>query len=319
MAKETSKTIRVGIVVLVGTTFLIAALYFIGDKQNLFGSKFRVKANFYDVSGLRTGNNVRFGGIDIGTVESVDIINDSVITVVMMIESKSKQFIKKNAIASIGTDGLMGNKLVNIKASKSPSTEVNDGDYLQVRNSIETDEILRTLTGTNDDVSAVAKNLRVMTDRINESNSLWSILLDPVVSQNVKHALVNIKMTTDQTAIITGDLRKLVGDTKEGKGTIGALLTDQSLYKSLQQTIVKINVVSDSLAYISGDLKSVSERIKNGEGAIGTIIMDTTFANNLSQSMLNVKNGTKGFEENMEALKHNLLLRRYFKKINKTH
>lgn len=319
MAKETSKTIRVGIVVLVGTTFLIAALYFIGDKQNLFGSKFRVKANFYDVSGLRTGNNVRFGGIDIGTVESVDIINDSVITVVMMIESKSKQFIKKNAIASIGTDGLMGNKLVNIKSSKSPSTEVNDGDYLQVRNSIETDEILRTLTGTNDDVSAVAKNLRIMTDRINESNSLWSILLDPVVSQNVKHALVNIKMTTDQTAIITGDLRKLVGDTKEGKGTIGALLTDQSLYKSLQQTIVKINVVSDSLAYISGDLKSVSERIKNGEGAIGTIIMDTTFANNLSQSMLNVKNGTKGFEENMDALKHNLLLRRYFKKINKTH
>lgn len=317
MAKETSKTIRVGIVVLAGTLFLIAALYFIGDKQNLFGSKFRIHANFRDVSGLRPGNNVRFGGIDIGTVEQIDILNDTVITVVMMIESRSKQFIKKNAIASIGTDGLMGNKLINIKPGQFPSTEIKDGDFLAVRNAIETDEILRTLTGTNDDVSAVAKNLHILTDRINESNSLWSILLDPVVSENVKHALVNIKMTTDRTAIITGDLRQLIGDTKSGKGTIGALLTDQSIYNSLQQTVVKIDIVSDSLAYISGDLRSVSQRMKNGEGAFGTVLMDTAFANNLSQSMINVKNGTKGFEENMEALKHNLLLKRYFKKKNK--
>lgn len=317
MAKETSKNIRVGIVVLLGTLFLIAALYFIGDKQNLFGSKIRIKANFHDVNGLRSGNNVRFGGIDIGTVESIDIINDTMITVVMMIESEAKAFIKKNAVATIGTDGLMGNKLVNIKANKVPSLEIQEGDFLNVRDAIETDEVLRTLTGTNEDVSAIAKNLRSITDKLNSPNTLWNLLSDPAIAENVKHAIVQIKLTTDRTATITGDLSQLVSDTKSGKGTIGSLLTDESLSSSLRQSIVNIELVSDSLAYVTGDLRNVSQRIKNGDGAIGTILMDTSFVNKLNQSMESVRSGTKSFDESMEALKHNFLLRRYFMKKNK--
>lgn len=317
MAKETSKNIRVGIVVLLGTLFLIAALYFIGDKQNLFGSKIRIKANFHDVNGLRSGNNVRFGGIDIGTVESIDIINDTMITVVMMIESEAKAFIKKNAVATIGTDGLMGNKLVNIKANKVPSSEIQEGDFLNVRDAIETDEVLRTLTGTNEDVSAIAKNLRSITDKLNSPNTLWNLLSDPAIAENVKHAIVQIKLTTNRTATITGDLSQLVSDTKSGKGTIGSLLTDESLSSSLRQSIVNIELVSDSLAYVTGDLRNVSQRIKNGDGAIGTILMDTSFVNKLNQSMESVRSGTKSFDESMEALKHNFLLRRYFKKKNK--
>jgi phospholipid/cholesterol/gamma-HCH transport system substrate-binding protein len=318
MAKETSKTIRVGIVVLIGTLFLIAALYFIGEKQNLFGSKIRVKANFHDVNGLRPGNNVRFGGIDIGTVESIDIINDTMITVVMMIESESKKFIKKNAIVNIGTDGLMGNKLVNIKAAKTPAAEIVEGDFLHVRDAIETDEVLRTLSGTNEDVSAIAKNLRSITDRLNAPNTLWSILSDSTIADNVRHAIVKIKLTTDRTATITGDLSKIMSDTRSGKGTIGALLTDESLSKSLRQSIVNIELVSDSLAYVTGDLRNVSQKIKNGEGAIGTILMDTSFVNKLNQSMESVRSGTKSFDENMEALKHNFLVRKYFKKKSKS-
>jgi phospholipid/cholesterol/gamma-HCH transport system substrate-binding protein len=317
MAKELGKTIRVGIVVLVGTLFLIGALYFIGDKQNLFGSKFRLKANFRTVNGLLPGNNVRFGGIDIGTVESVEIVNDSVITVVMMIEEKSNKFIKKNAVARIGTDGLMGNKLVNITATNQPSTMVKEGDYLNAQNVIETDEVLRTLNNTNDDVSIVAKNLRLITNRINEPNSLWNILFDPVVAENVKHAIVKIKLTTDRTAIISGDLKSIISDTKNGKGTIGALLTDDYFSNSIRQTLVNISVLSDSLAYISGDLRSVSQKIKNGEGAIGTILMDTAFVGKINQSMENIRTGTKSFDENMEALKHNFLVRKYFKKQKK--
>lgn len=317
MGKETSKNIRVGIVVFLGTLFLIAALYFIGDKQNLFGSKIRIKANFHDVNGLRTGNNVRFGGIDIGTVESIEIINDTMITVVMMIESDSRKFIKKNAVANIGTDGLMGNKLVNIKATKDPAAEIEEGDFLAVRHAIETDEVLRTLTGTNDDVSAIAKNLRSITDKLNSPNTLWNLLSDPTVAENVKHAIVQIKLTTDRTATITGDLSQLVIDTRSGKGTIGALLTDESLSTSLRQSIVNIELVSDSLAYVTGDLRNVSQKIKNGEGAIGTILMDTSFVNKLNQSMESVRSGTKSFDESMEALKHNFLVRRYFKKKSK--
>ena len=89
-----------------------------GSKQNLFGSTFSISANFYNVNGLMQGNNVRYAGIDVGTVESITIINDTSVKVVMVIEKKIQPYIKKNALASIGTDGLMGNKLVNINSIK---------------------------------------------------------------------------------------------------------------------------------------------------------------------------------------------------------
>ncbi len=317
MEKQTSKNLRLGLFIVTGTLFIIVAMYFIGDKQNLFGSTFRISASFNNVNGLMPGNNVRFGGINVGTVESVDIVSDSSIRVIMVIKESSKEFIKKNSIASIGTDGLMGNKLVNINSIKKPSEVVVDKDELQTLPPIETDEMVRTLNKTNEDVSVIAKNLKIITERINSPNSLWSILMDTIVAENVKEAIVNIKITSSRTAIITGDLKRIIQEVKFGKGTIGALLTDTLMSKKLNQTIVNIKLVSDTLAYISGDLRSVTQKIKNGEGAIGTILMDTTFVHNLNKSIENIKNGSEGFDQNMEALKHNILLRNYFKKQEK--
>ena len=131
MAKEGNSNLRLGGLILLGTTLLISALYLIGSKQNLFGSTVKISAEFYNVGGLMKGNNVRFGGIDVGTVESVKIITDSSVNVVMVINKDVQQFIKKNAIASVGTDGLMGNRLVNINAGKGTASIIKEGDVLQ--------------------------------------------------------------------------------------------------------------------------------------------------------------------------------------------
>lgn len=318
MEQEQTKNIRVGIFVLIGTIFIISALYFIGEKQNLFSSKFRISANFQNVNGLMPGNNVRFGGINIGTVESVIIVNDSTISVVMVIKDKIKPFIKKNSLASIGTDGLMGNKLINIISVSEPAPIVSEGDVLPSKLPFETDEMIRTISRTNEDVSVISKNLKEITNRLNDDNNLWSILLDPNIAKNIKDAVVNIRITSERSAVITGDLSRLMTDVKSGKGVIGALITDTALSRSIKQTIVNIKFTSDTLAYITGDLKSVSQRIKNGEGAIGTILMDTNFVHNLNKSMENIEKGTDGFKQNMEALKHNFLLRKYYKKTDTT-
>jgi phospholipid/cholesterol/gamma-HCH transport system substrate-binding protein len=77
-------------------------MYFIGAKQSLFSSTIKVTAAFHTVDGLMPGNNVRFAGIDVGTVEKVDIQSDSSVLVTMLIEEGSVNYIYKNAIASIG-------------------------------------------------------------------------------------------------------------------------------------------------------------------------------------------------------------------------
>lgn len=317
MAQETSKNIRVGIFVLVGTLLLIFSLYLIGAKQNLFGSTFELKSQFKNVNGLMPGNNVRFTGIDVGTVKSVEIINDSTVNVTMIIEDKVQAFIKKNSTAMVGTDGLMGNKLINILTSNEPSASVEDGDFLASKNPLGTDDMMRTLNMTNENVRDITIDLKNIVSRLNSPNTLWSILMDTIVAENVKQAIVNIKVTGERTAIITGDLSRIVKHIKDGKGTIGALIADTTIAVRLNQSIVNIKLITDSLALVTGDMHYITSKVKKGEGGIGTVLMDTTFVNNLNETMKNVRSGTKNFDEDMEALKHNILLRNYFKKKEK--
>lgn len=311
---EFTKNIRVGLFVLLGTALLIIALYLIGAKQNLFGSTFEIEAKFKNVNGLMPGNNVRFTGIDVGTVKSVEIIDDSTVLVVMMIENKIQPFIKKNATASVGTDGLMGNKLINLNSSDENAEPVDDGDLINTKEALGTDAMLRTLNVTNENIREITEDLKSIAHRLNNPNTLWSILMDTTVAENLRQAVVNIKVTGERTAIITGDLSRVVKDVKSGKGTVGALLTDTVLSSKLKQSVVKIDLITDSLALVTGDLHYITSQAKNGKGAVGTILMDTTFVHNLNKTMENAKNGTKGFDDNMEALKHNILLRHYFKK-----
>jgi phospholipid/cholesterol/gamma-HCH transport system substrate-binding protein len=317
MSQETSKNIRVGAFILVGTVLLIFSLYLIGAKQNLFGSTFELKSQFKNVNGLMPGNNVRFTGIDVGTVKTVQIINDSTVDVTMVIEDKVQAFIKKNATAMVGTDGLMGNKLINISSSSEAAESVEDGDFLISKSPLGTDDMMRTLNITNENVKDITIDLKNIVHRLNSPNTLWSILMDSVLADNVKQAIVNIKVTSDRTAIITGDLSRIVKHIKDGKGTIGALIADTTIAVKLNQSIVNIKLITDSLAIVTGDMRYITSKVKKGEGGIGTVLMDTTFANNLNESMKNIKSGTKNFDEDMEALKHNILLRNYFKKKEK--
>lgn len=317
MAKETMRNVRLGMFVVIGTALLITALYMVGDKQNLFGSTFRISARFYNVDGLMAGNNVRFSGIDVGTVESVEIVNDSSVNAVMIIEDDIRPFIKKNALASVGTDGLMGNKLININSSKEASPSVEEGDVLQTMRPIETDEMVRTLNATNENMKAITSNLRTITDKINSENTLWSLLMDTVVADNVKAAIVNIKIASNSSAVLTGNLRSITDDIRNGKGSLGALITDTVLSGKINQVIVKLDRVSDTVAFITGDFSRISKGLDQGKGSLGMLLKDTSFVHNLNTSINNINKGTLLLNEDLEALRHSWPFKKYFKKKEK--
>src|SRR5262245_31239776 len=122
MAKKTTiNYVKLGVFVTAGVLILVVSLYFIGSKRNLFGNTFSLYVNFKDVNGLRKGNNVRYAGIDVGTIGKIEIMNDTTIKIEMILEEKMKSMIRKTSIASIGTDGLMGDKLIDISAGSSGS------------------------------------------------------------------------------------------------------------------------------------------------------------------------------------------------------
>src|SRR4051812_16124298 len=94
---EKQNGIKLGIFVSISILLFITAIYFIGQRQQLFSSTFKASGIFKDISGLQVGNNVRFSGINVGIVEEIQQITDSTVRVDMLIEERSRKFIKKNA------------------------------------------------------------------------------------------------------------------------------------------------------------------------------------------------------------------------------
>jgi phospholipid/cholesterol/gamma-HCH transport system substrate-binding protein len=318
MKNTTLSNVQLGVFVVIGLAFLLGALYLIGTNQNLFGKTFELRATFYNVNGLMKGNNVRFSGIDVGTIKKVEIVSDSSVNVTMVIEDNVHRFIKKNSIATVRTDGLMGNKLVNISNAHNPSNEMaEEGDMLGSIKPVETDMMLRTLDMTNNNLLLITSDLSRITQKLRNSNSLWSLLLDTSVAQNVKHSISNIRTTTKNTAAFTNDLNSLIQAIKTGEGLAGALLFDTASAIKFKGTIQQLQQTAENALAAANDLKAVTEQLKNGRGATGVLVNDTVFATDLKKSMRNVEAATNRFNENMEALKHNFLFRGYFRKQDK--
>jgi phospholipid/cholesterol/gamma-HCH transport system substrate-binding protein len=306
--------VKLGTFVLAGALFLIFSLYMIGRNQNLFGSTFTVSASFYNVNGLMPGNNVRFAGIDVGTVKDIALETDTTVLVKMVIDKKVKQFIRKNALASVGTDGLMGNKLININNVYGSSEPIGEGDVLLSLMPVETDEMLRTLNETNDNIAGITADLKKITQRINNSTGLWKLLSDTIIARDIKQTAINIRSASYNAALVGAEFLDMTERVKHGDGLAGTLIADTMLAFNLKKSLIEIQAASANAAAIAGDLKDISVRLKEGKGTAGGILADTMMIKKLQQSLINVEEGTARFSENMEAMRHNILFRSYFKK-----
>ncbi|MBL6446646.1 MCE family protein [Fulvivirga sp. 29W222] len=308
---------KLGLFVLAGLLFLIFSLYMIGRNRNLFGSTFTIQASFQNVSGLMPGNNVRFSGIDVGTVREIAIESDTSILVTMVIDKGARRFIKKNSVASVGTDGLMGNQLININSVKEVAAPVEEGDKIYSKKPIETDAMLRTLNITNDNIAAITNDLRKITRKINNSNSLWQLLSDTLIAKDLKQAAVNIRLAGKNASYAASEVADLAKSIKQGQGLAGALISDTVLVSNLKGSLADIHKASQETAKAANDLGDLLKNVKEGGGTVGALLSDTLVLHKLNNSLENIEEGTARFSENMEAMKHNFLFRRYFKKQEK--
>jgi phospholipid/cholesterol/gamma-HCH transport system substrate-binding protein len=211
--------VRLGLFVAGGLALFVLAIFIIGKQKNLFNPVFKLTTTFYNVSGLQVGNNIRFSGIVIGTVDNIGIINDSTVRVDMLIRKEVKQFIKSDSQVAIGSEGLIGDRLLVISQGSFDAPLAREGEQLESVEPVETDAIM-----------------------------------------------VSLKVTAENAEIITQELAEIM---------------------------MKIN---------------------SGDGTLGRLIQDTTIARNIDQTIINLKKSSKGLDENMEAAKHNFLLKGFFNK-----
>ena len=317
MADQTVKNIRLGSFVVAGVAFTVLMLYMIGSSRNLFSSNFEISATFNNVNGLLPGNNVRLSGIDVGTVKRIVVTSDSTVQVFMIINKKMRKFIRKNSIASVGTDGLMGSKLVNINSVIGSSSYVSSGDTLKSLRPIESDEMLRTLNTTNLNLARITTDMRMITNKLNRSESLWSILQDSVVAEDLKSAIRHLESATEGTDNAAVEINQLLTEARAGKGIVGTLLSDTAVSQEFRSTLSDVRTAGRKIQLAAEGLQQMTDRFKQGKGTIDLLLVDTSFRNEISKSMQNIRSASEKLDEDMDALRESFLFRRYFKKTEK--
>ena len=286
---------RLGVFITVGIAIFGIAIFIIGKQQNLFNPVFKVTTNFLNVSGVQVGNNVRFSGISVGTVNNIKIINDSTVQVDLLIRKDVQQFIKADSEASIGSEGIIGDRIVIITQGSNKSPVAEDGQHMLSKEPIETDDIMKSLKTSAESAEVITLQLAEIMMNINSGQgTLGRIIQDSTIAENVNLTIENFKKSSE-------GLDETIEVTKEN---VFAFM------ESLQKTASKTEVASNQLG-------EIMTKINSGEGAIGMLLKDTSIVNNIDETIINLKESSIGLNENMEALKHNFLFRRYYRRQDK--
>lgn len=318
MKSTSSQKLRLGIFIVLGTLLLIAALYFIGNRQNLFSKNIKLYAQFTNVNGLQLGNNVRYSGIDVGTVNKIRMQSDTIILVEMLIKESMGMHIKKDAVATIGSDGLVGNMIVNILPQESKMAQVISGDTIPTYSRIGTDDMLTTLNVTNENAALLTADLlKITTEIIEGKGTLGMLITDSLMAADVRQTVYQLKRTSIGASKAIADLNSYFTTIKDSKSVANVLLTDSISGEKMVNILANLDRSSNEINNITEQISEVLETVKGGEGPFHYLTQDETAVKNIDSTLINIKESTKLFNENMEALKHNFLFRGYFKKLER--
>ncbi|MEZ5022575.1 MAG: MlaD family protein [Chitinophagales bacterium] len=318
MSKSGSKKFKLGLFVVISTILLIVALYLIGSKQNLFGKTFKVSAVFSNVNGLQLGNNVRYSGINVGTVKKIQMVNDSMICVDMVIENKVLKHLKKNAVATIKTDGLVGSMTINIEPVNLPSEPLQPGDTIQTISNVSTSDMLSTLSSTNDNVAALVIDLLKITASINEGEGTIGMLLnDTEMANNLQQTVANLVDASENATKTINDLNQIIASINYDESLAAVLLSDTATANQMKSIVDNLDRSSEEINAVIANVNDLVLNVKNGKGTLDYLVNDTTLVNDIDATIQNIKQGSELLNEDLEALKHNFLLRGYFKKLER--
>jgi len=259
MKVTASQKIRIGIFTIVGILILVIGIFLIGKNKNMFGDTFTIYGTFNTVGGLQVGNNIRFAGIDVGTVENISLVSDTIVRVDMLLQSKIKQFLKTSSVASIGSDGLMGDKLVLIAVGGPTATLLKDGGRINTTNPLDFDKTIAKMTKVAENAQVLSGSLADISVQLSQGKgSIGRLLYTDNLAVSMEGAVNNVKN-------ITGSLAGVSSEIKAGRGSIGRLIYSDELAKSLEGTAANakttMSTVNDAAFGFSENMKALQGNI----------------------------------------------------------
>jgi phospholipid/cholesterol/gamma-HCH transport system substrate-binding protein len=312
---QTKKTVVVGIFIFLGLCIFIAGVLVLGSQRKTFKKSFTVTAVFNDVSGLLNGNNVWFSGVKIGTVKNIKLIDSAQVEVEMRIEKEAQTMIKKDAKARIASDGLIGNRIVMIYGGTYAAEPVETGDTLYVENAIKSEDMMNTLQESNKNLLSITGNLKAITERLAEGQgSIGKLLTNDTFATRLQYTAGSLQAASADIRALASNLSDYTTKFNTKGSLANELVTDTSLFRTLQSASVRVKEASSNARELTENLKQVSYKLKYSSNLAGVVFNDEQTAGNLRLMVDNLRQGAEKFNDDMEALQHNFLLRGFFRK-----
>jgi phospholipid/cholesterol/gamma-HCH transport system substrate-binding protein len=319
--KESSnrRSVIVGIFIFLGLAIVIVGVLTLGRQKKAFVQAVSVTAIFGDIGGVQTGNNVWYSGVKVGTVKRITFLEHNKIEVAMNIEKSSAQFIHKDVLAKVGSDGLVGNKIIALSGGSDNTPAIQDGDQLKVAVAISTDEIMNTLQENNKQLLSITGNLKVLSQRIVDGEgSLGKLVTDESLYNNLAQTAASLQKSANNTERLTEGLAGYASSLRKEGTLTNDLITDTVVFSNLRSAVAQMKDVAGNANEVVRNLKSttegLNENLNSTNSPVGVLLNDPQSGQDLKQTLRNLNVSTGKLDEDLEALQHNFLLRGYFRK-----
>ena len=319
---KNNRPVVVGIFILLGLAILVVTIFTLGGQKRTFVKSFTIHAVFNDVNGLIRGSNVWFSGVKVGTVKSISFYNNSQVEVTMSIEKEVESHIRKNAMAKIGSDGLIGNKIVIIYGGDSSVPQVEKDDFLTIEKSTGTDDMMATLQANNKNLLAITTDFKSVSKKIDTgTGTLATLINDPAMAQKLSNTIDDLKATVANFITVSASSKNVLSNLQDFSGKLNArgnsvndLVTDTVLYKNIRSTLLQLQNAASAVSQFTVNLKTTSEKLNQKDNAVGMLLNDPAAGNTVKLTLNNMEAASKKLDEDLEALQHNFLLRGFFRK-----
>jgi phospholipid/cholesterol/gamma-HCH transport system substrate-binding protein len=312
--KEVGQQVKLGAFVLGGLVLFVLAVFLIGSENNIFSRTFNISAEFKNVEGLKEGDNVWLSGVKIGTVKEVRIASEGKVIVKLSLKDRQSEFIRKDATASIGSDGLVGNKIVVIRPGTANEL-IAENDVINTTSPPDTQELINIAKDVGDNTKSLTADLSAIADKISKGQGIvGELLTDGALAQELRTAVTNLSQASGNTAHASSELHKMLYEMRNGNGLVPSLIRDTAYANTFKQSLASIQQVTANAQTVTDNLQALSVKMNEDDNAIGALLNDKATGDRIKNTIENAENATEKLDQNMEALQHNFLFRRYFRK-----
>ncbi|HLX67729.1 MAG TPA: MlaD family protein [Puia sp.] len=307
-----------GLFVVIGAGLFILAVLTVGSKQQAFSRTILVRIVFEDAEGLQNGNNVWLSGVKVGTVKRLLLKEDNRVEVQLSIGRTEFSHLYKDASGKVGSDGLIGNRIVVLNGGSSSTGRLSANEIIRGQRTLSTEDMLSTLQENNKNLLAITSQVKVIAGKINEGKGTIGLLLnDEGMAGRLRQSVTGLLKATDNSRQLTERLNSLAGRLDTGKGLVYQLTTDTLLFRQLQETVAALRAASSDIGAAAGNVRSGSLSLDDPRTPAGVLLTDDTVAADLKSMVSHLRTSSEKLDDDLLALQHNFLLRGYFRKRQK--